>query len=157
MTTSTADSECHSNEKFLTRKITNITYAIGVYYDIIPCTVYLHIESYRWYSYYGTCLRWFSKRLHTGQFIIYRVIHLSTLSLFQKLLMFLNISYIILKNFIKSINCLNKNIFFSTKTCDFNSSYQSKIFVGVLWRIKIEFWTSMIKSIYILDERSGMI
>lgn len=47
MTTSTADSECHSNEKFLTRKIINITYAIGLYYDIMPCAVYLHIESYR--------------------------------------------------------------------------------------------------------------
>jgi len=47
MTTSTADGECHSNEKFLTRKITNITYAVAVCYDIMPCAVYLHVESYR--------------------------------------------------------------------------------------------------------------
>jgi len=43
MTTSTADIECHSNEKFLTRKITNITYAIGVYYDIMLCAVYYRV------------------------------------------------------------------------------------------------------------------
>lgn len=57
----------HSNEKFLTRKITNITHAIGVCHDgIMPCAVYPHVQSHIYAMMFAIrhVSRWSSKRLY---------------------------------------------------------------------------------------------